>query len=204
METNVETKIIDAARSIFYEKGYSGATMRNIAQKAEVNLALLHYYYRTKDKIFEIVLSHAFSQLFSKLKKALNAKVDIFEKIRLITNGYAQVALANPKLPGFVMHELEINQELVKSLIFRYKDENQISTAFDSFNEELELAKANKQIRDIDSVDLFIDIISLSLFPFIAKSCLSGVIFSDKKNYNQLLKNRADYVSRILIDSIKV
>ena len=54
METSVEEKIIDAAREIFFEKGYNGATMRDIASKAEVNLALLHYYYRTKEKIFEI------------------------------------------------------------------------------------------------------------------------------------------------------
>ena len=204
MEQNIETKIIDAARSIFYEKGYSGATMRNIATKADVNLALLHYYFRTKDRIFEIVLSEAFSLLFKKLNKALYANVDIFEKIRLIVKGYIQVALKNPKLPGFVMHELEINQQLIQTLILKYKEENKLNNAFDQFCGELNDAINNKQIKPIEPTDLFVDILSLSLFPFIARNCLTGIMFPEKQNYNHLLKNRAEYVSNFLIESIKV
>ena len=83
MEISVEEKIIDAAREIFFEKGYNGATMRDIASKAEVNLALLHYYYRTKEKIFEIVLNQAFVTLFKRLNKIFTSNVDIFHKIEL-------------------------------------------------------------------------------------------------------------------------
>ena len=204
MEQNIETKIIEAARTIFYEKGYSGATMRNIATKADVNLALLHYYYRTKDKIFEIVLSDAFSLLFKKLNKALYANVDIFEKIKLIVKGYTQVALTNPKLPGFVMHELEVNQKFIQTLILKYKQENRLNDGFEQFSKELDVAIKSKQIKPIDPTDLFVDILSLSLFPFIAKNCLSGIMFPEKQNYNHLLKNRAEYVTNFLIESIKV
>ncbi|MDR1671868.1 MAG: TetR family transcriptional regulator, partial [Bacteroidales bacterium] len=92
MVQNAENKIIEAARQVFYEKGYNGASMRGIAQKAGVNYALLHYYFKTKDKLFEIVFKEAFSMLFRQLSEALASDANVFDKIRLMITGHVRTA----------------------------------------------------------------------------------------------------------------
>lgn len=203
MEISVEEKIIDAAREIFFEKGYNGATMRDIASKAEVNLALLHYYYRTKEKIFEIVLNQAFITLFMRLNKAFLSDVDIFCKIELMVESYISVGIKHPQLPGFVMHELEVNKKLVQPLILKYKEEQNANKNLSVFYADVQNAIDSKIIKPIDVDSLFIDILSLSLFPFVAKNFLSGIVL-DKNKYSHFIKERSKYVSGFIISSIRV
>lgn len=203
MEISVEDKIIDAAREIFFEKGYNGATMRDIASKAEVNLALLHYYYRTKEKIFEIVLNQAFITLFKRLNKAFLSDVDIFCKIELMVESYISVGIKHPQLPGFVMHELEVNKKLVQPLILKYKEEQNANKNLSVFYADVQNAIDSKIIKPIDVDSLFIDILSLSLFPFVAKNFLSGIVL-DKNKYSHFIKERSKYVSGFIISSIRV
>lgn len=203
MEMSVEEKIINAAREIFFEKGYSGATMRDIASKAEVNLALLHYYYRTKEKIFEIVLNQAFAILFKQLNKAFLSDVDVFCKIELMVESYISVGIKHPQLPGFVMHELEVNKKLVQPLILQYKEEQNANKNLSIFYADVQNAIDSKVIKPINIDSLFIDILSLSLFPFMAKNFLS-VIVLDKNKYSHFIKERSKYVSGFIISSIRV
>lgn len=203
MEMSVEEKIINAAREIFFEKGYSGATMRDIASKAEVNLALLHYYYRTKEKIFEIVLNQAFAILFKQLNKAFLSDVDVFCKIELMVESYISVGIKHPQLPGFVMHELEVNKKLVQPLILQYKEEQNANKNLSIFYADVQNAIDSKVIKPINIDSLFIDILSLSLFPFMAKNFLSGIVL-DKNKYSHFIKERSKYVSGFIISSIRV
>ncbi|WP_293717016.1 TetR family transcriptional regulator [uncultured Parabacteroides sp.] len=203
MEISVEEKIIDAAREVFFEKGYSGATMRDIASKAEVNLALLHYYYRTKEKIFDIVLNQAFVTLFKRLNKVFTSDVDIFRKIELMVESYIGVGIKHPQLPGFVIHELEVNKMLVHPLILKYKEEQNATKNLSVFYADVQNAIDNKIIKPIDIDSLFVDILSLSLFPFMAKNFLSGIVLDNKK-YNHFIRERSKYVSSFIVDSIKV
>ena len=200
---SVEEKIINAAREIFFEKGYSGATMRDIASKAEVNLALLHYYYRTKEKIFEIVLNQAFAILFKQLNKAFLSDVDVFCKIELMVESYISVGIKHPQLPGFVMHELEVNKKLVQPLILQYKEEQNANKNLSIFYADVQNAIDSKVIKPLNIDSLFIDILSLSLFPFMAKNFLSGIVL-DKNKYSHFIKERSKYVSGFIISSIRV
>lgn len=202
MEISVEEKIIDAAREVFFEKGYSGATMRDIASKAEVNLALLHYYYRAKEKIFEIVLNQAFVTLFKQLNKVFTSNVDIFHKIELMVESYISVGIKHPQLPGFVVHELEVNKKLVQPLILKYKEEQNANKSLSVFYADLQNAIDSKIIKPIDIDSLFIDILSLSLFPFMAKNFLSGIVL-DSKKYKHFIKERSKHVSSFIINSIR-
>ena len=202
MEISVEEKIIDAAREIFFEKGYNGATMRDIASKAEVNLALLHYYYRTKEKIFEIVLDQAFVTLFKRLNKVFTSDVDIFHKIELMVESYISVGMKHPRLPGFITHELEVNKKLVEPLILKYKEEQNANKNLSMFYADVQNAIDSNIIKTIDVDSLFINILSLSLFPFMAKNFLSGIVLNNKK-YSHFVKERSKHVSSFIINSIR-
>ncbi len=130
MKQDVEKKLIDAARELFYERGFTGVTVRDIAGKADVNLALLHYYFRTKEKIFEIVFKDAFALLFRKLNKALTSDKSLFEKIGMMVAGYVSTGIKYPRLPSFVMNELAVNTELMLSIINEHKDKSVLNEHF--------------------------------------------------------------------------
>lgn len=203
MKNDAERKIIDAARELFYEKGFTGITVRDIANKAEVNLALLHYYFRTKDKIFEIVFSEAFSLLFKQLNKALSSDVDAFEKIRLIISCYITTNVKYPQLASFIMHELSVNSDFVWSIITSYKEKRDINNNYAIFFEEIRKLGKEKKIKEIDPKVLFIDIMSLSLFPFMANVFISNFLYPKNKiEYNKMIKDRIEHVYTLIINSI--
>jgi len=203
MKQDVEKKIIDAARELFYQNGFTGVTVRDIANKAEVNLALLHYYFRTKDKIFEIVFREAFALLFRKLNSALLSNVDLFEKIKLIISSYVTTAAKYPPLASFILHELSVNADLVWKIIDSSEKKKEVNTNYDSFFQEIIEAGQNGVIRLVDPKILFIDIMSLSLFPFVGNIFLGRFLYSDKKSeFNKMIKGRIDHVYELIIKGL--
>lgn len=204
MKQDVENKIIEAARELFYEKGFTGVTVRDIAGKADVNLALLHYYFRTKDKIFEIVFKDAFALLFRKLNKALSSNVNLLKKIELIVESYITTATKYPQLASFIMHEMSVNKEMVWQIIYSQDGKKDVNDNYSRFFQEIREAGQNGLIKIIDPKILFIDIMSLSLFPFMANVFVTGFLYSEKRaGFNEMIKSRASHVSGLIISNLK-
>lgn len=112
---NTELEILEAAKAVFQQKGMNGARMQEIADKANINKALLHYYYRSKQLLFEAVFISAFSLLAPQLNKVLNDDSALFEKIENFTANYVSFVIKHPYLPNFVIQELTRNPELAHS-----------------------------------------------------------------------------------------
>jgi AcrR family transcriptional regulator len=203
LEQNIENRIIEAARQVFYEKGYNGAGMREIARKAGVNYALLHYYFKTKDKLFEIVFSEAFAMLFRQLGEALASDANLFDKIRLMVAGYVQTAQKYPQLPGFVMNELAVNSHLMMPVLQKHKAQNHVLRLFDRFYAEIEQAHRCGLIKKVNPRDLCTDILSMSLFPFIARRCLAELIYEGEESFNRMIGERTAYAAGVIINSIR-
>lgn len=203
MEKSVEQKLIDAAREVFYEKGYDGATVRDIAKKAEVNLALLHYYFRTKDKLFEVVFQDALNLLFRKLNKALVSDISVFDKIKLMVSSYITTASKHPQIASFLMREFSLNRDILWKAIGSHPQKKSILDNYDKFFKELIRAGQDGLIKELDPKQLCIDILSLSLFPFMAKGFLISFLYPDKKSeYKIMIKERTDHVCNLIISSI--
>ena len=116
-EMNTEQKILDAAKEVFQQKGMTGARMQEIADKAGINKALLHYYYRTKDKLFEKVFELAFSLFIPKVKEMMISDKPVFEKIEFFVENYLNLLQKHPYIPGFVISELNRNPEILVKII---------------------------------------------------------------------------------------
>jgi TetR/AcrR family transcriptional regulator len=114
---NTENQILDAAKNVFQTKGMDGARMQEIADKAGINKAMLHYYYRSKQLLFEAVFKTAFSMLAPQLNKILNDESSIFDKIINFSNNYISFVIKHPYLPNFVIQELNRNPEFLKKLV---------------------------------------------------------------------------------------
>ena len=197
---NTEEKILQAATEVFIMKGYDGSTMQEIANRASINKSLLHYYYRSKDKLFSKVFRMVFHHLFiPKIIKIFESDMSLFEKIEAFTDQYIDVILKNPYIPMFVMRELTNNPDRLAGLAKQLGLDP--DKAFQSIKEEIE--KGN--IREIEPRQLMVNIIALCIFPFAGKPMLKAILFdNNEKDYQEFLRRRKKEVSRFIINSISV
>ena len=198
-DITAETNILNAAKRIFQKKGMDGARMQEIADEAGINKALLHYYYRSKQLLFEAVFKSAFMLLAPQLNKILNNDDSLNDKIKSFTKNYISFIIKHPYLPNFIISELNRNPEFVEKLI----SEKNFPTIQKFKNQVLENIE-NGLITPIKPEHLFINIMALNIFPFIASPLLKGFLKIDAKNYEQLMEERATEVSNFIINAIKI
>ena len=198
-QENTEIEILNAAKEVFQQKGMAGTRMQEIADKAGINKAMLHYYYRSKQLLFEAVFKSAFSLLAPQLNKVLNDDSELFEKIRSFTNNHISFIIKHPYLPNFIIQELNKNPEFIQKL---RKEHN--FPSIDKFRLQVNDAISKGSIKPIEAEQLFMNIISLNIFPFIAEPLLKGLVNADDEGYRQLMENRKTEVADFIINSIKI
>lgn len=196
--TDTEKQILEAAKRIFQTKGMDGARMQEIANEAKINKAMLHYYYRSKQLLFEAVFKTAFSLLAPQINKILNDDSSVEDKIRNFTSSYISFVIKHPYLPNFVIQELNKNPEFLNKLKER-KNFPDISKFKQQVDDEV---KAGILI-PISGEQLFVNIISLNIFPFIAKNLVKGLIGKDETSFENLMNERKTLVAEFIIQSIK-
>jgi len=202
-EKSTENVIFEAAKEVFTAKGFDGARMQEIAEKAGINKALLHYYYRTKEKLFDAIFEKVFGDFIPKITGMLETDAPLVEKVEFFIEHYIDFIMRNPQIPSFIIHELNRHPQRVVDLIGN-KTGIVKNNAFGKFAEivKYEIKKGN--IKPIDPEQLIVNVIGLCIFPFIAKPILMGVIFkNDKKKYKEFLESRKKEVAAFIINSIK-
>ena len=198
-QSTPENNILNAAKEIFQKKGMEAARMQEIADESGINKSMLHYYYRSKELLFEAVFKSAFSMIAPQLNEIMNADTTIFEKIRNFSSNYISFVLKHPYLPNFIIQELNRNPEFVKNLIAEKNFPN-ISTFKQQVNDKV----AEGVIRPITAEQLFINIMSLNIFPFIGAPLLKGFLYFDDEAYKNLMEKRKTEVSDFIINAIKI
>lgn len=179
MNKNVSTedKIKEAARKVFLEKGYGQTRTRDIADEAGINLALLNYYFRSKDKLFDIIMEESMQEMFSIIKNIINDETtSLSKKIDLAVERYTDLLLANPNLPIFVLSEMQANPtQLINKA---GASENMIieSLFIKQLQEQITKVKLN-----ISPLHIFFNLISMSIFPIVAKPMLMS-LYSEMTN----------------------
>lgn len=198
-DENTEEQILDAAKSIFQSKGMDGARMQEIADKAKINKSMLHYYYRSKQLLFEAVFKNAFSLLAPQLNTILNDDSTIEDKIKNFTSNYIAFIIKYPYLPSFIIQELNRNP----TFILKLKD-NKGFPNLKKFNKQVDHDIKKGLIKPISAEQLFINILALNIFPFMAKPLIMAFTNTDNEAYKQLMENRKTEVSNFIINSIKL
>ena len=198
-ENGTEEKILNSAKKIFQQKGMDGARMQEIADEAGINKSLLHYYYRSKQLLFEAVFYRAFSLLVPQLTKVLNDDTELEEKIRNFTASHIGFILKHPYLPNFIFQELNRNPRFLEKM-----RNNQDLPDISRFKSQVESEVEKGNIRPISAEELFMNILSLNVFPFIGKPLLRTFVDADEEAYNQLMEERKNKVADFIWQSIKL
>lgn len=199
-EHSTEELILEAAKDIFQHKGMDGARMQEIADKAGINKAMLHYYYRSKQKLFEAVFKSAISLMAPKIVKIISTDEHLFVKIKNFTNKYIGFISKHNYIPLFIINELNRNPDLLNE-VFKNRIDNDLEQ---KLVKQIEDLVEKGEIRPVKPEQLLLDIMSLSIFPVVGKSLLKTILDKSDKEYKSLIKERKTYVSEFIINAIKI
>jgi TetR/AcrR family transcriptional regulator len=196
-EQNTEDKIVEAAKTVFIRKGMDGARMQEIASEAGINKALLHYYFRTKAKLFDQVFSIVFKEVFKILEMAVMNELSFEAFLEKFITEYIALLKRKPYIPQFVIHELNRNPKMIVEHMQNTRlDKQQL---FDIIDKAVE----DKLIRPIPPVHLITNILSMCIFPFVAKPIITGfALDGDKEKYKAYIDERPEQVVAFVKNAI--
>lgn len=199
-DISTEEKIKETARKIFIEKGFGSTRTREIAEAAGINSALLNYYFRSKEKLFEIIMMESVQEMFAFIFETIqNTSTSLSQKIDSIINHYIDIFLRNPNLPLFVLNEIQSNPErfMQRSAI---SHDSLISSPF-----YLELKEhLDKKNIDIIPLHFFVNMISMSILPVIAKPIVGYLHKMDEEQYIAFIEERRRYIPMWIKSIIKL
>lgn len=181
-QENTEQEILRAAEQEFIEKGFSGAKTTAIAQRAGVNHAMIHYYFRTKENLFNRLFEEKIKILTANLYPAFfNKNIPLIERLKKGIASHFDFIAENPGLPRLVVNEIISNP--ARREFFRNKIKIAITMLCGEMQTELDRLAKDKQICPIKAEDLLLDVVSLNLTIFIIHPLIEGILYSDHKKF---------------------
>lgn len=196
---NTEQKILEAAQKVFITKGMAGARMQDIADEAGINKAMLHYYFRDKDKLFETVFLKEAQKFFPKINMIFQSDVPLFEKIENFVCEYIDEIQENPYLPWFVLNE--INRDPDQFMYKIWGEKNLPKPA--KFLEQIEAEVKKGTIKKIDPRHLLMNLLSMTIFPFVAKPMITRNLRMTDPQFRQAMEERKKEIPKFIIDAIR-
>ena len=202
-QTNTEQAILEAAEKIFIQKGYAETRTTEIAEAAGVNHAMLHYYFRKKEALFEQIFQKKATQMLDFFVQAFDSDLPFFEKLKFGIETHFDFIAREPLLPFFVLREIIQNNER-KQIVYQ----KMAPVAFEMFKRVSALVKEEIRkgtIRPIRAQDLFLNIVSLNVFSFVALQLLfDETDHPQSENLKQFLEERKNNNVETIINSIKI
>ncbi|MDX9790057.1 MAG: TetR/AcrR family transcriptional regulator [Candidatus Kapaibacterium sp.] len=197
---DIEELIQEVAEKHFLQKGYSMANTLEIAKEVGCNQALIHYYYRSKEKLFLKIFENKARSFFKSILMAGNECDTFEESIKQKIEAHFDFLTENPNLPFLVINELITNpkrMESIKSDLVHLPQQ-----IFENLGKDLEKEIEKGNVRQIEAIDLVLMIASLNISLFLAKPILQGVLSMSDDEYNMLLKRRKAENVRIILSSL--
>ena len=187
---NSEERIKAAARKVFHQKGYAATRTRDIAEEAGINHAMVNYYFRSKEKLFGIVMTETMGQFFKGVGVILNDESTSLEKkIEQVVANYIDLLLEEPDLPTFIFNEVRPNpQFFVEQSPIREVLTNSALTR------QYVEAVARGEISEPNLMHAILNVIGLVIFPFVAKPILSAITNLPEEQYKALMLQRKEQI----------
>jgi AcrR family transcriptional regulator len=198
--TETEARILRAATEVFRTRGRDGARMQDIADVAGINKAMLHYYFRSKDKLFERVFRDSAVTFFTRIREVLSSDDSLNDKIHDLCAAYMDIGMQEPFIPVFIVTEINRNPE---DFIRRMFQDSGRRPDYGKFRELVERETAAGNIIAISVEQLIINILSLSIFPFIARPMMQFNLGLAEERFKECMEERKKLIPDLIIRSIQ-
>lgn len=201
-DQNMELKILESAEKLFLEQGFLKTTTGQIAQLAGCNQALVHYYYRTKEQLFERVYEQKIQLLFSNFIAEVETCDSFEESITRMVRMHFRFLKENPMLPSFLLNEC-LNNPLERKSALKARLSVLIPTVKRRLEETLNREIAAGNIRPISVLDLLFSIISLNVMPFLVMPLFQTLSGSSDEEMQTLLAHREEETVNLILARLK-
>jgi AcrR family transcriptional regulator len=185
IDISTEEKLKEAARIVFTKKGYAATKVRDIAAEANINLALVNYYFRSKEKLFELIMAETIQRLFDKIKPVINDEsTTIIEKIEFIADYYISMLIENPDFPLFFVNEIMSGSNKLPKMT------NNGKLFFNSyFVKQLLALKAGGKM-PFHPLNIMMNMIGMIVFPFLARPLMLRSMALKEDEFRKIVEER--------------
>lgn len=196
-KTAAELRIIDAAKSVFMLKGLEATSMSDIAKEAGISRTSLHYYFRTKEKLFREIFRRVVAGFMPQLGKIIRGKASVREKVEKFVDSYIDLLASVPSAPHFIINEIYRDPAGMVALFLSVENEHgNIAYALKMLD-----AHAKKmKLKDFDAQHFCLSLYSQCVFPFVLSPVLKSAYFNaDPKLYSEFLKRLKKEIAQMAI-----
>jgi len=200
-ESTTEQKILEAAERLFKEKGFALTSTVEIAREAGCNQALVHYYFRSKEKLFTNVFEKIAQLFLSTFFQIDKQDLPFEERLKMKVETHYDVLAANPRLPFFFFNEISTNPERLNTI--REKINSLPRQLLKKLQDDLDTEYAKGAIRKVDAIDMLLTVISLNIMLFMAKPLVQLITSISDADYQELVVRRKQENVNIILRSIR-
>ena len=202
--TDTEEQILIAAEKLFVANGFKATSTTDIAREAGCNQALLHYYYRTKENLFETVFNRKFEQLLALVRQPLFSDCSFIEKLERLVDAYFDMLDKNRGLPLFITNELLSNHERMSKLKESFRLNHFREEVYAKYSESVYEARRNGDIRDIEPIDLLFDVVALVVSSVVMAPIYSDYFDKGRQCEKEFIARRREEVKKLLVAGLTV
>jgi TetR/AcrR family transcriptional regulator len=205
-DRDTESRILDAAHTVFLRRGTAGARMQEIAAEAGVNSALLHYYFRSKVRLSEAVFRRAASQLLPRVIEVLASEAPLDDKVTRVVRLELDHLSRSPFLPGYIISELHHHPERVRQLIGAVTGmtpEDVRPKLMSRLREQLDAGARAGDLRPIAPDQFIVNLMSLCIFPFAARPMIMALLGLDQRDFERFIDRRRDHLAAFFLGALR-
>jgi TetR/AcrR family transcriptional regulator len=205
-DAGTETRILDAAHAVFMRRGTAGARMTEIAREAGVNHALVHYYFRSKQRLADAVFRRAISQFFPVMIGVLASDAPLEDKVRQVAAAQIDMLLNNRYLPGYLLAELNHYPERAEQLLNSMSgttSANVRARLFGTLGKQLDEAAANGTLRVIRPQEFVLNLVSMIVYPFAARPLVMAIIGMDDATFTAAMEARKTEIPAFFLAALR-
>jgi TetR/AcrR family transcriptional regulator len=192
-DRDTEQRILDAAHVVFMRRGTAGARMQEIAKEADVNSALLHYYFRSKEGLAEAVFQRAAMQLMPAVIRILGSDAELEAKVEQVVDVELQQLQKTPYLPGYILSELTHHPERVRQLFSAVTGVTPAeigARVFKVLGAQINRRVKARRMHPIAPEQFAINLLALCVFPFAARPMVMALAGLDQAGFNHFIERR--------------
>jgi AcrR family transcriptional regulator len=197
-DIDTEALIKAAAKKVFLKKGLAGTRLQEIADEAGIGRTALHYYFRSKEKLFQIVWEEVFREMSQISVMLEKSNLTVIEKMQGFAEAYFNKALSEPELEIFMLNEFNKNPEIMAEILVTPTGYNPAELLINDIEKAVKKGELKGEPKQI-----FMTLISICLFSFAGKSMMKSMLNLDESAYMELMTQRKDYVIKFLETAFK-
>lgn len=205
-DQDTEQRILDAANAVFLRRGTAGARMQEIADEAGVNKALLHYYFRSKDRLAQAVFQRIAKELFPAIVAALSSDAELEEKVERVVAYELDYLSRSPFVPAYLLAEINVEPGRVRQFVQAAlgMDVDRLGTPIlDTLERQLRARARAGTLRPISAAQFVVNLLALCIFPFAARPLLAAVLHLDARGFAHFIEQRKKELPTFFMNALR-